>query len=53
MYWLMGRRLSCRYAISWCCTNNVEACVDLRHTAVGMHETEQHWQHSTILKQGT
>jgi len=21
---------------------NIEACVDLRHTAVGMHETEQH-----------
>ena len=31
---------------------NIEACVDLRHKAVGMHESEQHWHHSTISKQG-
>ena len=46
VYWL------CWYTISWCWTNNIEACVDLRHTAVGMHETKQHWRHSTISKQG-
>jgi len=29
---------------------NIEVCAGPRHTAVGMHETEQHWHHS---KQGT
>ena len=29
---------------------NIEAGVDLQHTAVGMHETEQHWHHSTTSK---
>ena len=32
----------------WVASLNIEACVDLRHTAVGMHETEQHWCHSVI-----
>jgi len=32
---------------------NIEACVDLRHTAVGIHEKEQHGHNSTISKQGT
>ena len=53
MYRLTGRRSACRYTISWCCTNNIEACVDLQHTTVGMHKTKQHWHHSTVSKQGT
>jgi hypothetical protein len=50
MYWLVERRLALSiHSKLMCCTNNIEACVARRHTAVGM----QHRHHSVISKQGT
>ena len=42
MYWLMGRRSALSIHNTLCCTNNIEACAALRHTAVGMQEADQH-----------
>ena len=52
MYWLMGGRSAPVDTIYLdALQTDIESCVDLQHTAVGMHEAEQHWHDLTNSKQ--
>jgi hypothetical protein len=53
MNWLIGRSVGLVNTQAGALHTDIEACVDLWHTAVGMHETEQHSHNTEISKLST